>query len=113
MDERTNIPVDNTDDADNVPAAGTAAPPDFDAQPPAEAPLPLDEAAAAGADDRMGERLERLGGEPAPVITPEEFARLQRAGQVHIDARGRVKTARPSDVEAGVSLKKRRAWYGQ
>jgi hypothetical protein len=60
----------------------------------------------------MDERLERLGGEPAPAITPEEFARLQKAGQVHIDARGRVKTARRSDAEAGVSLRKRRAWYG-
>lgn len=67
--------------------------------------LPEDNAA-------MDERLERLGGEPAPAITPEEFARLQKAGQVHIDARGRVKTARRSDAEAGVSLRKRRAWYG-
>jgi hypothetical protein len=64
-------------------------------------------------DDMFEERLERLGGEPAPVITPEEFARLQRAGQVHIDARGRVRTARRSDAEAGVSLRKRRAWYAQ
>jgi hypothetical protein len=63
-------------------------------------------------DARMEERLERLGGEPAPVITPEEFARLQKAGQVHIDARGRVRTSRRSDAEAGVSLRKRRAWYG-
>lgn len=62
-------------------------------------------------EDDFGDRLERLGGEPAPVITPEEFARLQRAGQVHIDARGRVRTARPRDAEAGVSLRKRRAWY--
>ncbi len=63
-------------------------------------------------DETMQDRLERLGGEPAPVITPEEFARLQQAGQVHIDARGRVRTARRSDAEAGVSLRKRRAWYG-
>lgn len=62
-------------------------------------------------DERMNERLERLGGEPAPVITPEEFARLQKAGQVHIDARGRVYAARRADAEAGVSLRKRRAWY--
>ncbi len=62
-------------------------------------------------DPHYDNRLERLGGEPAPVITPEEFARLQRAGQVHIDARGRVRTTRRSDAEAGVSLKKRRAWY--
>ncbi len=61
--------------------------------------------------DEYNERLERLGGEPAPVITPEEFARLQKAGQVHIDARGRVRTTRRSDAEAGVSLRKRRAWY--
>jgi hypothetical protein len=62
-------------------------------------------------EDDMQDRLERLGGEPAPVITPEEFARLQQAGQVHIDARGRVRTTRRSDAEAGVSLRKRRAWY--
>ncbi len=60
----------------------------------------------------MQDRLERLGGEPAPVITPDEFARLQQAGQVHIDSRGRVRTTRRSDTEAGVSLRKRRAWYG-
>lgn len=64
----------------------------------------------ASADD-MGDRLERLGGEPAPAITPEEFERLQKAGQVHIDSRGRVRTARRSGAEAGVSLRKRRAWY--
>ncbi len=67
--------------------------------------------AASSADD-MGDRLERLGGEPAPAITPEEFERLQKAGQVHIDSRGRVRTARRSGAEAGVSLRKRRAWYG-
>ena len=61
--------------------------------------------------DEMGDRLERLGGEPAPAITPEEFERLQKAGQVHIDSRGRVRTARRSGAEAGVSLRKRRAWY--
>jgi hypothetical protein len=59
----------------------------------------------------MLERLERLGGEPAPAITPEEFARLQKSGQVHIDARGRVRTAQRSNSDAGVSLRKRRAWY--
>ena len=62
-------------------------------------------------EDVYQERLERLGGGPAPAITPEEFARLQRAGQVHIDARGRVRTTRRTDAEAGVSLRKRRAWY--
>lgn len=82
-----------------------AAPPQAAPPPPAPANVPE--------DDRMDERLERLGGEPAPAITPEEFARLQRAGQVHIDAQGRVRAARRSDAEAGVSLKKRRAWYEQ
>ncbi len=57
------------------------------------------------------EQAHNLGGEPAPAVTPEEFARLQDAGQVHIDGRGRVRTARRSDAEAGVSLRKRRAWY--
>lgn len=66
---------------------------------------------AAASGPAYEERLERLGGEPAPVITPEEFARLQRAGQVHIDERGRIRTTRRSDAEAGVSLRKRRAWY--
>lgn len=69
-----------------------------------------DIASSAPSDD-MGDRLERLGGEPAPAITPEEFERLQKAGQVHIDSRGRVRTARRSGAEAGVSLRKRRAWY--
>lgn len=63
-------------------------------------------------DEDMGDRLERLGGEPAPVITPEEFARLQKAGQVHIDSRGRVRSAGRSGPNTGVSLRKRRAWYG-
>lgn len=86
---------------------------------PTDAATPNDDADAPNEDavndlrDPYDERLERLGGEPAPVITPEEFARLQRAGQVHIDARGRVRTTRRSDAEAGVSLRKRRAWYNQ
>lgn len=63
--------------------------------------------------DEMGDRLERLGGEPAPVITPEEFARLQKAGQVHIDSSGRVRSAGRSGPNTGVSLRKRRAWYGR
>ena len=70
------------------------------------------DAPSGSSGDDMGERLERLVGEPAPAITPEEFERLQKAGQVHIDSRGRVRTARRSGAEAGVSLRKRRAWYG-
>jgi len=64
-------------------------------------------------EEEMKPRLERLGGEPAPDITPEEFARLQQSGQIHIDPRGRVRSTTPQDSEAGVSLRKRRAWYGR
>lgn len=71
----------------------------------------LNDSPSGSSADDMGDRLERLGGEPAPAITPEEFERLQKAGQVHIDSRGRVRTARRSGAEAGVSLRKRRAWY--
>lgn len=62
-------------------------------------------------EEAMQDRLERLGGEPAPVITPDEFARLQKDGSVHIDSRGRVRTTRRQNDEPGVSLRKRRAWY--
>lgn len=96
MEEQNNQPaVEQPNDA----VAPTSSPP----PPPPPATMPEDEG--------MNERLERLGGEPAPAITPEEFARLQRAGQVHIDAQGRVRAARRTDAEAGVSLRKRRAWY--
>jgi hypothetical protein len=90
------------------PAAET--PPSRATLPPVEAAAPSNPAAPAA--DNFSERLERLGGEPAPVITPEEFSRLQNAGQVHIDAMGRVRTARrASQADAGVTLRKRRAWY--
>ena len=102
MSDMENPPVENN----NSPVEG-AAPVPPENTPPTDVPESRN-----GSHDNMDERLERLGGEPAPAITPEEFARLQKAGQVHIDARGRVKTARRTDAEAGVSLKKRRAWYG-
>jgi hypothetical protein len=98
MSDTNNPPMDNT----NPPVE----------EAPSVPPTPPEVPASSSPSDGMNERLERLGGEPAPAITPEEFARLQKAGQVHIDARGRVKTARRTDAEAGVSLKKRRAWYG-
>ncbi len=59
----------------------------------------------------MDNRLERLGGEPAPDISPEEFARLQAEGQLVIDSRGRVRSARRAKDGSGVTLQKRRAWY--
>ena len=101
MIDETNPPAEETVDSteESVPESVSEQPP---TAPTAEEPT---------GDPDMDERLERLGGEPAPVITPEEFARLQRAGQVHIDQRGRVRTSRRSDAEAGVSLRKRRAWY--
>jgi hypothetical protein len=61
----------------------------------------------------MHERIDRLGGEPAPDISPEEFARLQRAGTLHIDPQGRVRANRREENDPGVSLRKRRAWYGR
>jgi hypothetical protein len=77
-----------------------------------EPEAPADEAAPDnGKSEDLGPRLERLGGEPAPDITPEEFARLQQAGQIHIDPRGRVRTAQRDETDAGISLRKRRAWY--
>ncbi len=62
-------------------------------------------------EEDLGPRLERLGGEPAPDITPEEFMRLQEAGHIHIDPRGRVRTTQRDETDAGMSLRKRRAWY--
>jgi hypothetical protein len=110
MTDENNTPIE--DEVESTPAETVSEQPPE--EPVQEAPVqeaPAQEAAESDADADMSERLERLGGEPAPVITPEEFARLQKAGQVHIDARGRVRTSRRSDAEAGVSLRKRRAWY--
>ncbi|HML22809.1 MAG TPA: hypothetical protein PKD09_14255 [Aggregatilinea sp.] len=95
-DDRT-PPVEN-----EVPVT----PPEEPAAPPPDVNMPPDSAAD------LAPRLERLGGEPAPDITPEEFARLQEAGQIHIDPRGRVRTTRRDETDAGISLRKRRAWYG-
>ena len=106
MEDDNKTPAENIENINNINP------------PPEDMALPRPSARATSGtssdDDEpsMEERLERLGGEPAPVITPEEFARLQKAGQVHIDARGRVRTTGPSGSDAGVSLHKRRAWYG-
>lgn len=80
-----------------------------DVLPPANG-IPSDDTPMDDVGD-LGPRLERLGGEPAPDITPEEFARLQEAGQIHIDPRGRVRTTMRDEADAGISLRKRRAWY--
>lgn len=110
MTDHNPVNPDNTEDNFIEDEAAEAAPATPNANVAASAAAPPAEASPA---ESMQQRLERLGGEPAPVITPEEFARLQRAGQVNIDARGRVRTARRGGEDAGVSLRKRRAWYGQ
>jgi len=74
--------------------------------------LPPQSDTAAPPDDNLKERVDRLGGEPAPDISAEEFARLQRAGTIHIDAQGRIRAQRSEESDPGVSLRKRRAWYG-
>lgn len=113
-EENKNIPVDQEPNGEEDRSSRLEQPqppqqPPQSVQPPSQPPASMPEEEF---EDDMGDRLERLGGEPAPVITPEEFARLQKAGQVHIDARGRVRTASRSGPNAGVSLRKRRAWYG-
>jgi hypothetical protein len=91
------------DDFDDVEQPGPTQPPNDEQAPD----TPTDDED----DSDIKPRLERLGGEPAPDITPEEFARLQQAGQIHIDPRGRVRTTQRTETDAGISLRKRRAWY--
>jgi len=103
---------DDTDDNNEemvVQSATGTTPPQSEAE--TAPPAPSGNGANDDDVDDMKPRLERLGGEPAPDITPEEFARLQQSGQIHIDPRGRVRSARPAETDAGVSLRKRRAWY--
>lgn len=112
MDEITPINDESTNNSDNSDTTID----DIPVQSQDDSPVdntPIENDMNNQQSDDLDERLERLGGEPAPVITPEEFARLQKAGQVHIDARGRVRTSRRSDADAGVSLRKRRAWYAR
>lgn len=106
--EQAGPPVEPPQVVDETPAAPDNAAPRVPPSPPPAAP-PDDVADIVG--DDLGSRLERLGGEPAPDITPEEFARLQQAGQIHIDPRGRVRATRRDETDAGISLRKRRAWY--
>lgn len=115
-EDRTPVDGDGASDVNEVDASAYNAATNAGANANNETPTQKDNNPSSAmpedfADDNMGDRLERLGGEPAPVITPEEFARLQKAGQVHIDSRGRVRTASRSGPNAGVSLRKRRAWY--
>ena len=73
---------------------------------------PAENTAPQPPEENMKERIDRLGGEEAPDISPEEFARLQRSGSIHIDEHGRVRPNRRDETDPGVSLRKRRAWYG-
>ncbi len=102
---------DNLDPENNTPDNSEANITDSPNEPASSPTAATPEAPEA--EDTMKKRLERLGGEPAPAISPEEFARLQQAGQIHIDSRGRVRTARREETDAGMSLRKRRAWYAR
>jgi hypothetical protein len=103
--DNVNPPVD---DEEELPVTEKA----NDTDQPMESPkAEISSAPPEKSQDDLKPRLERLGGEPAPDITPEEFARLQQAGQIHIDPRGRVRTTQRNESDAGISLRKRRAWY--
>lgn len=101
------------------PKMQTPPPPDTNGvnrQPPLPPlpPLPEDIAGPADVEDSVEpveERITRLAGEPAPDISPEEFARLQSVGSVNMDSRGRIFANRREEDDPGVSLRKRRAWY--
>jgi hypothetical protein len=99
-------PDQNTTPADNTTPPGTPPTANLPGEARPASPPPADPT------DDMKQRVDRLAGEQAPDITPEEFARLQRSGSLHIDAQGRVRANRREDTDPGVSLRKRRAWYG-
>ncbi|MBN2472608.1 MAG: hypothetical protein JXN59_17925 [Anaerolineae bacterium] len=104
----------NRNDDDLTPENNTPEQPEANITDSPRAPEPASDAAEESeTNDAMQKRLQRLGGEPAPAISPEEFARLQQAGQIHIDSRGRVRTTRREETDAGMSLRKRRAWYAR
>jgi hypothetical protein len=63
-------------------------------------------------DDTLEDRTSRLSGEEAPDLSPEEFAKLQNSGNLNFDARGRLRLERPDEDDPGISLRRRRAWYG-
>lgn len=94
-EQTTPPPADNTPVANATPPAAQTP-----AAPPPAAPPP-----------DMQQRVDRLAGEPAPDITPEEFARLQKLGSLNIDPRGRVRPDLGREDDPGVSVRKRRAWY--
>src|SRR5262249_52681038 len=108
MTDENNMP---NNVADSVP---DDAPIDEVPNPPADIPDDYTPAPPTPPEDPVAaidERINRLSGEPAPDISPEDFARLQRLGSLHIDSHGRVRVNRREETDAGVSLKKRRAWY--
>lgn len=99
--------AEDADMADAGVNAPSAPPPQASAPPPAPATMP------PGDEEVIGERINRLSGEAAPDLSPEEFARLQRSGgAINIDPRGRIRVGRRDESDPGVSLRKRRAWYG-
>lgn len=116
MTDQPNQPPISELPPDEMQAINPAPPEVAEQQMPPSPPPPA--AAANGHHEETAEearaRLERLGGEPAPDITPEEFARLRQSGQIHIDVRGRVRSRQSNEPsDAGISLRKRRAWYAE
>ena len=91
------------------PAAAVQSPPPA---PPGPSAPPEPASMPPGDEEVIGERINRLSGEAAPDLSPEEFARLQRSGgAINIDPRGRIRVGRRDESDPGVSLRKRRAWY--
>ncbi|MCY3935678.1 MAG: hypothetical protein OXG02_02735 [Chloroflexi bacterium] len=94
---------------------------DMPYQPEGEVSRPADpsQRGSKGVNDRSASRRKaasgrskgNVGGVAAPEITLEQFQRLMDEGSVPLDGQGRVKTARRSASQEGMSLKKRRAWY--
>jgi hypothetical protein len=114
MSDYPELPHDDIEDMQNMPddeQHDESVPPPPENMTPRTDSSGISSSQSASDNDNMRARLERLGGEPAPDITPEEFARLRQSGQIHIDPRGRVRSQRSSARDEGVTLRKRRAWY--
>lgn len=105
-DDNMNTTTDSTTDIPNENAS---------AVPPEPIRNALNDANSTPAGDPVSDPMRapinRLAGEPAPDISPDEFARLQRMGEIHLDDQGRIRPQRREDNDPGVSLRKRRAWY--
>lgn len=113
-EEENAAPVAPQSTPESTPRAEVTPPPSEPTRQPPLPPLPpLPGDEPEPEEHILGDRVARLSGEPAPDISPEEFARLQRSGNpVNIDPRGRIRVNRDRTDDPGVVLRKRRAWYG-